>query len=449
MQPTRSSLKVRSSFACCLFSLDALKPSTIVNILSTTFCSGSSLFHTFSRSILEPSRIVYPKKSSTNYRQITLQRSFSAPHTLSGCSSRPHTVKAVHFAGKDAVCVYKPSQRPRAVTLPFTDDSGTESEIDSASTMFGEYLSRSVRPDGSHQRTSSMLGELRDEKVTLVRERSSLVPDAPGMLHGSSLDPIPSKVRLESVHVSKSSTAPHSYSAVQTDQKLLGTALVHNICFDKSVRIRYSWDSWCTSSDIFASWDPTPTPASDWDRFAFSIDLSSVKGLSSRLLELAVQFIPLSNPNAQYWDNNNGRNYTFAFTHHRRENVPLFTTTASSPMSQTIASHHGRRPMPYFSGRSEYGDVTSVSRDRPNLRLSNYVSPIASPLAYQSHSLSNLPSSTTLGSLRISSRQSLPAVTYSQPRPSAKNAPSEFLERYCYADPVSHPPSPRFSISAL
>ena len=104
------------------------------------------------------------------------------------------------------------------------------------------------------------------------------------------------------------------------DKNILGTVLVRNIAFDKAVTARFSFDGWCTTSEVSAAWKEGIGAViggrTEWDRFKFTIWLGDLaldedKG-SSRRLELAVRY-RVPNKGHEVWDNNGGRNYVATF----------------------------------------------------------------------------------------------------------------------------------------
>jgi protein phosphatase 1 regulatory subunit 3A/B/C/D/E len=100
---------------------------------------------------------------------------------------------------------------------------------------------------------------------------------------------------------------------------LIGTVLVKNKSFNKSVRVRYTNDNWSSFQDTTAGYDSTFS--TDIDRFQFKIDLlqkfynykiryqNDLKIISS-----AISFALLYRVDTEeFWDNNNGQNYHIEF----------------------------------------------------------------------------------------------------------------------------------------
>lgn len=94
-------------------------------------------------------------------------------------------------------------------------------------------------------------------------------------------------VGLESVHISSLT--------------ITGSVLVHNICFQKKVKVRYSRDYWLSHEDITAEFSNSLAP--DLDKFSFRL---TVTGCPGSLLEFCV-CAELGED--ELWDNNSGKNY--------------------------------------------------------------------------------------------------------------------------------------------
>ena len=78
--------------------------------------------------------------------------------------------------------------------------------------------------------------------------------------------------------------------------------------------VRYTMDEWETVNDILASYDGN---GEGWDRFKFSISLG-VQGLQEKVVWLVGKYAGgagecVSGDAAEWWDNNQGKNYRVAF----------------------------------------------------------------------------------------------------------------------------------------
>ena len=153
---------------------------------------------------------------------------------------------------------------------------------------------------------------------------------------------------------------------------MAGTVLVRNITYQKSVAIRFTLDDWQTTHEVqakhvkslvkvperfalFASGaggssvcplltggdvDGKATfmaSAPAWDRFRFDIDLEDYReNIEKRTMWMVARYtmgvvqpsgVP-STETQEWWDNNGGMNYRFAF---KRTPVPLPAVNAANP----------------------------------------------------------------------------------------------------------------------
>ena len=137
-------------------------------------------------------------------------------------------------------------------------------------------------------------------------------------------------VHLEGIQL-KSSTA--------ASPAVTGYILVRNVAFEKSVAVRFTLDSWQTTSEVSArhqaslaslpdeflrssspaSFGPTIsnlTPKSpEWDRFSFTIKLEDyAQHLDQKTMWLVVRYsVPGDDGHHEWWDNNGGANYKLGF----------------------------------------------------------------------------------------------------------------------------------------
>ncbi|XP_060653111.1 protein phosphatase 1 regulatory subunit 3C [Drosophila nasuta] len=90
---------------------------------------------------------------------------------------------------------------------------------------------------------------------------------------------------------------------------VVGTIKVRNIDFQKEVIVRVTWDDWKSQQDIFCTfaraYGPSTCAHVVFDTFSFKITLPP----SSKRLEFCICY--RSNDN-EYWDNNDGKNYTIS-----------------------------------------------------------------------------------------------------------------------------------------
>lgn len=102
--------------------------------------------------------------------------------------------------------------------------------------------------------------------------------------------------KLLETHLQLSTVTPR-------DNTLSGTLLIHNICFEKTVYVRYSTDRWRSSHDVSSSYlNPVNRQV---DLFQFTLVFSEF--IVGRELEFCLCFRTVDGE--EFWDNNYGRNY--------------------------------------------------------------------------------------------------------------------------------------------
>ncbi|XP_068585449.1 protein phosphatase 1 regulatory subunit 3C-B-like isoform X3 [Cebidichthys violaceus] len=86
---------------------------------------------------------------------------------------------------------------------------------------------------------------------------------------------------------------------------LSGTVQVRNLCFDKSVSVRITFDSWRSFLDIPCLYLNNVYGCPDTDTFSFSVLVPEVLEPSNRV-EFCIQY---QTQDHTFWDNNHGNNY--------------------------------------------------------------------------------------------------------------------------------------------
>ncbi|XP_072270577.1 protein phosphatase 1 regulatory subunit 3D [Pyxicephalus adspersus] len=93
-----------------------------------------------------------------------------------------------------------------------------------------------------------------------------------------------------------------------------GTIRVLNLAFEKVVTVRFSFTSWKTHSDVPAVWQKREdTGILNSDIFAFTITLPSFLTQICSSIQFAIRYQVAGKV---FWDNNQGRNYTFTSKSH-------------------------------------------------------------------------------------------------------------------------------------
>ncbi|KAI9099554.1 putative phosphatase regulatory subunit, partial [Phlyctochytrium arcticum] len=100
--------------------------------------------------------------------------------------------------------------------------------------------------------------------------------------------------------------------SLEEGRVLVGSILVRNLDFGKSVTVRYTIDGWTTSSDVRATFGNVVS-RNTWefqgmDRFVFRIELNREFATDAQYahLQFAVKYEVLGQT---HWDNNEGNNY--------------------------------------------------------------------------------------------------------------------------------------------
>ncbi|XP_072481672.1 protein phosphatase 1 regulatory subunit 3B isoform X2 [Notamacropus eugenii] len=137
--------------------------------------------------------------------------------------------------------------------------------------------------------------ELLENLVTLTTaECESFVLD----FEQPSTDYLSFRKRLQADHVCLE-------NCVLKDKAISGTVKVQNLAFEKSVKIRMTFDTWKTFTDFGCQYVKDTYAGSDRDTFSFSISLPE-KVQSYERVEFAVCY---ECSGQTYWDSNQGKNY--------------------------------------------------------------------------------------------------------------------------------------------
>lgn len=113
------------------------------------------------------------------------------------------------------------------------------------------------------------------------------------------------------------------------DQQLSGTVQVRNLCFDKSVSVRITFDSWQTFQDVMCEYLNNVYGCPDTDTFSFSIMVPESVGA----VEFCIQY---QTPKQTFWDNNHGTNYRLSVSN------PNTSSTQSADTTTGLQIQRGR-----------------------------------------------------------------------------------------------------------
>jgi hypothetical protein len=212
-------------------------------------------------------------KSSLKSSKSATRNSLSVVTLPQSSKSEPTTPmqKAVHFdAQLEHVKLFLAEQKPLAVSRdgsPTDDTSGTDSDFPKF--IYGEADDR------------------RSRKKLLIQPCNMPTTINPN-----------SDVALESL-----SLTPDGMS-------ILGRVRVRNIDFSKWIAVRFTFDSWQTTSEVTGRY--VESLNSKFDRFSFTIRLNDIlPRIEGKTFIMAIRY---SVAGQDIWDNNDGQNYLATFT---------------------------------------------------------------------------------------------------------------------------------------
>ena len=241
-------------------------------------------FSEFSPSVVLPRKksgeLVKPSLKSTGFA--TWAASSAGRARTKSAPTTPMGSKSVHFdAHLEHIKLFLAEQKPLAVSR---DGSPTEtSEGDTTDTSFPFPRMASVT----------------------LRLKPTVLPQQPPP------EPWTFDVRLEKLYLE--------------DTALVGRVLVRNVAFAKWVAVRFTLDSWQTTSEVAAR-HIASLRDNTFDRFEFRVRLVDyMNGIESKRLIFCVRF---SVEGQQMWDSNGGRNYEVGFEKVRED--PTRQTHASA-----------------------------------------------------------------------------------------------------------------------
>lgn len=138
--------------------------------------------------------------------------------------------------------------------------------------------------------------------------------------------------------------------AVQ-DHQISGTVKVRNLCFDKSVSVRITFDSWRSFQDVPCLYLNNVYGCPDIDTFSFSILVPESLESSDRV-EFCIQY---QTPDKIYWDNNHGNNYCLGVSGPNSAQVEESTAGLDIQRDQVRRKEEGVEFDPFGSPRTSAG----------------------------------------------------------------------------------------------
>ncbi|KIM49573.1 carbohydrate-binding module family 21 protein [Hebeloma cylindrosporum] len=263
-------------------------------------------------------------KSSSRSRSTSSLAVYASPMSSKSEPGTPSS-KVVHFDAKlEHVKLFLAEQKPLAVSRdgsPTDDTSGTDSDFPRF--IFGS----SVGSDGG------------DDNKRLSRKR--LVMNVANM----PVRPAHNDVALEELCLGPDGA------------NILGKVRVRNLAFSKSIAVRFTFDSWQTTSEVTGKYFDSPSPT--FDRFAFTIRLNDLLArIEGKTLLLAVRY---SVEGREIWDNNGGQNYLATFSKVKSEPPPGSDDEMSSDLRSRLEKvvQSKDRTGPAFAASRRHQPVTA------------------------------------------------------------------------------------------
>ncbi|KAM6902450.1 protein phosphatase 1 regulatory subunit 3B [Xenentodon cancila] len=102
---------------------------------------------------------------------------------------------------------------------------------------------------------------------------------------------------------------------VLKEKAFAGTVKVKNVSFEKSVKLRVTFDTWKSHTDVTCEYIKNAYPSSYSDTFSFEVALPTELHPHARV-EFAVCY---EVDGCQYWDSNQGKNYCIVWSYMKRD----------------------------------------------------------------------------------------------------------------------------------
>ncbi|KAI9298564.1 hypothetical protein K502DRAFT_322759 [Neoconidiobolus thromboides FSU 785] len=192
--------------------------------------------------------------------------------------------------------------------------------------------------------TSNLVRVRSYDKLECPQSVSGIIPMTMKVINFSSnssfLESLP--VVLESIELDKENSA------------IVGLIRVQNLCFAKEVLVRYSFDHWTSFQVIYAKYlRPVHLSAIQQDIFRFDLMIPPEMRVSNdpdeiHSIKFAIQFNCCGK---EYWDNNQGRNYSIEITPNIEVDPDYMEQSVAIPLpkgrrsnSFDLASSYGASP---------------------------------------------------------------------------------------------------------
>ncbi|KAM0517374.1 hypothetical protein ACHAPE_004905 [Trichoderma viride] len=161
---------------------------------------------------------------------------------------------------------------------------------------------------------------------------------------------------------------------LSADQKsMMGSVVVSNLSFHKTVVCRFTLDYWKTTSEIVAEYKheirPVVTRVSQ-DRFQFSIKLSDTTNLEMKTLYFCVRY---SVNGQEYWDSNNGANFQVDFRKQFKPQNGKNSFQGAGSRSTGSLPRSNRKQNPAAAGRSPQMPASFDDFKKPKFKFDDHL----------------------------------------------------------------------------
>ena len=304
--------------------------------------SASALCETFGeeRPIRKKSgALVKSSLKSSRSRSTSSLAVYTSPVSSKSEPGTPSS-KVVHFDAKlEHVKLFLAEQKPLAVSRdgsPTDDTSGTDSDFPRF--IFGTASQARLEGGEENKRFS----------------RKKLVMHVANM-------PVRAANYSDDVALEELCLGPEGAN-------ILGKVRVRNIAFSKSIAVRFTFDSWQTTSEVAAKY--LESPSSTFDRFGFTIRLNDLLArIEGKTLKLAVRY---SVNGQEIWDNNGGPNYLATFSKVKCDPPPGSDDEMSSDLRSRLEKvvQSKDRTGPAFAAAARHQPVPADADVAPSFRAS-------------------------------------------------------------------------------
>ncbi|KAM9327160.1 protein phosphatase 1 regulatory subunit 3C [Gastrophryne carolinensis] len=128
------------------------------------------------------------------------------------------------------------------------------------------------------------------------------------------------------------------------ERSIAGTIKVKNLSFEKVVKVRITFNTWKTYTDVDCKYMNNVYGGTDFDTFSFGIDLPP-NIPSHEKIEFCVSF---ESNGKVFWDNNDGQNYAIVHAEWKPDGVQTHSLTKTDITSYKLQNHNPKNGLDQF-----------------------------------------------------------------------------------------------------